>query len=75
MFRSSNIHRTVTQHLTSFMGGNALSPFRAKKLLAFLQATEPRITAVQARYVHWAVTAHEPTPELTERRWARKLGV
>ncbi len=56
----------MTHHLTSFVGGNALSPFRAKKLLAFLQDYEPRITAVQARFVHWAATAREPTPELTD---------
>jgi len=34
-------------------GGNALSAFRAKALLARLQAVAPRITTVAARHVHW----------------------
>ncbi|HUP06936.1 MAG TPA: phosphoribosylformylglycinamidine synthase [Caldimonas sp.] len=42
------------RHLATFDGGNALSPFRARALLADLQAIEPRIAAVHARHVHWA---------------------
>lgn len=36
-----------------FEGGNALSEFRARALLARLQAAVPRITGVAARHVHW----------------------
>ena len=54
----------MTLHLTSFVGGNALSPFRAKKLRALLQSVEPRIAAVQGRYVHWVASSAAPTPEL-----------
>ena len=41
-------------HLMHFEGGAALSAFRAQALLARLQAACPRITAVAARFVHWA---------------------
>ncbi|HRD96555.1 MAG TPA: phosphoribosylformylglycinamidine synthase [Rubrivivax sp.] len=41
-------------HLKHFEGGDALSAFRARALLARLQAACPRITAVAARHVHWA---------------------
>ncbi|MCY7316308.1 MAG: hypothetical protein LH480_11980, partial [Rubrivivax sp.] len=37
-----------------FKGGNALSDFRAQALLVTLQQACPRITAVAARYRHWA---------------------
>ncbi len=52
----------MTLHLTLFVGGNALSPFRARQLLPQLQSIEPRIDAVRARYVHWAATPSVPTP-------------
>lgn len=42
-----------TKHLLSFEGGNALSAFRAQALLPRLQAVNARISAVQARHVHW----------------------
>jgi len=42
------------RHLATFDGGNALSAFRARALLADLQAIEPRVAAVHARHVHWA---------------------
>jgi len=41
-------------------GGNALSDFRARKLLAALQAVAERISAVQARHVHWVRCATPP---------------
>ncbi len=34
-------------------GGNALSGFRARRLLSALQALDPRVQGVSARYVHW----------------------
>ena len=34
-------------------GTSALSDFRVKKLLAELQAVEPNITAVSARFIHF----------------------
>jgi phosphoribosylformylglycinamidine synthase len=39
--------------LTSFGGGNALSPFRAAALVRRLAQAAPAVTAVSARYVHW----------------------
>ena len=41
-------------YLMHFEGGRALSAFRAQALLARLQAACPRITGVDARFVHWA---------------------
>ncbi|MBK8526992.1 MAG: phosphoribosylformylglycinamidine synthase [Rubrivivax sp.] len=48
-------------HLMHFEGGDALAAFRARTLLARLQAVCPRVTAVGARHVHWA--AFEQTPD------------
>ncbi|RTL43916.1 MAG: phosphoribosylformylglycinamidine synthase [Burkholderiales bacterium] len=45
-----------TPHLTPFEGGNALSDFRAKALLARLQGVSDRITGITARAVHWVWT-------------------
>lgn len=42
--------------LTSFAGGNALSPFRAAALVRRLQAVAPGVEAVSARYVHWVAS-------------------
>lgn len=47
--------------LTVVEGGNALSAFRARALLARLQAVCPEVTGVDARYVHWVQGATEPT--------------
>jgi len=41
------------KHLNHFEGGNALSAFRAQALCPKLQAINERITAVDARHVHW----------------------
>ncbi|WP_168583211.1 phosphoribosylformylglycinamidine synthase [Gephyromycinifex aptenodytis] len=48
--------------LTTLPGGDALSDFRARALLARLQSIDPRISAVAARYVHW-VASEEPLQE------------
>ena len=45
--------------IVSFEGGNALSPFRARALLAALQPAVPRVAGVAARHVHW-VAADPP---------------
>ncbi|MBL8313068.1 MAG: phosphoribosylformylglycinamidine synthase [Rubrivivax sp.] len=51
-------------HLKHFEGGDALSAFRARALLARLQAACPRITAVAARHVHWvAFDVMPPSPD------------
>ncbi|MDP9932415.1 phosphoribosylformylglycinamidine synthase [Variovorax paradoxus] len=42
--------------VTLFEGGSALSDFRARQLLPKLQAIEPRIEGVAARFVHLVVT-------------------
>ncbi|MEJ1169360.1 phosphoribosylformylglycinamidine synthase [Variovorax sp. CCNWLW235] len=39
-----------------FEGGSALSDFRARQLLPKLQAVEPRIEGISARFVHLVVT-------------------
>ena len=39
-----------------FEGGSALSDFRARQLLPKLQAIEPRIEGISARFVHLVVT-------------------
>ncbi|MEI6762099.1 MAG: phosphoribosylformylglycinamidine synthase, partial [Betaproteobacteria bacterium] len=54
----------MTQHITEFEGGNALSPFRARQLLPALQAIEPRISALSARFVHLVATATPATEAL-----------
>ena len=41
------------KHLLHFEGGNALSAFRTRSLLARLTAACPRIAGVTARHVHW----------------------
>lgn len=51
-------------HLMHFEGGTALSAFRSTALLARLQAASPRITAVTARFVHWA--AFDAAPAAAE---------
>ena len=50
--------------LMHFEGGNALAPHQVQALLARLQAIQPKIVAVHARFVHWvaadaALTATE----------------
>jgi len=47
---------TVVPVVTVFEGGSALSGFRARQLLPRLQAIEPRIEAVAARFVHLVAT-------------------
>ncbi len=42
--------------LTSFGGGNALSPFRAAALLRRLQAVAPTVSSLTARHVHWVAS-------------------
>ena len=44
----------MTLHTHFFEGGNALSDFRANQLLPRLQAVEPAVASVSARYVHLA---------------------
>lgn len=47
--------------LTVIEGGNALSAFRARALLARLQAVAPDVTGVTGRYVHWVASDAEPS--------------
>jgi len=51
--------------LLHFEGGNALSDFRARALLASLQAACPRVTGVAARHVHWV--AFDAAPDAAAR--------
>lgn len=48
--------RSHAQVLTSFGGGNALSPFRAEALLRRLRDVAPAVGALSARYVHWVAS-------------------
>jgi phosphoribosylformylglycinamidine synthase len=52
--------------LTSFGGGNALSPFRAAALLRRLRSAAPAVSAVSARYVHWVAAATELDAQTTQ---------
>ena len=47
-------HATVTLPLHTFLGGNALSPFKARQLLPQLQAVSDKIVGLSARFVHLA---------------------
>ncbi len=58
---------TVTLHTSTFEGGNALSPFRSQQLLAQLQQVHDKISAIDARYVHWVATDSAPEAGLQER--------
>ena len=51
----------VTPVVTLFEGGTALSDFRARQLLPRLQAIEPKIDGLAARFVHLVVTDTTPT--------------
>ena len=52
--------------LTTYEGGTAISPFRARALLSRLRAVVPQIIDVSARYVHWVLTDEAPTPETVD---------
>ncbi|MEQ1805682.1 MAG: phosphoribosylformylglycinamidine synthase, partial [Burkholderiaceae bacterium] len=43
----------MPENLLHFEGGSALSSFRAAALLARLREAVPRVTSIDARYVHW----------------------
>ena len=47
--------------LIHFEGGNALAHHQTQALLCRLQAIQPKISAVQARFVHW-VALDQPLP-------------
>ena len=62
----------MTLHLTTFEGApqgpnstngpiNALSDFRAAQLLPLIQAIEPKITSLQARFIHLVATEQIPS--------------
>ncbi|WP_313404371.1 phosphoribosylformylglycinamidine synthase [Aeromicrobium sp.] len=58
--------------LTVVEGGNALSAFRARALLARLQAVVPGLTGVSARYVHW-IASERPLDAATAETVAQIL--
>ena len=49
MTSASSLHT----FLASFEGGNALTPFRSRQLLAQIQQIVPKAQAVSARFIHW----------------------
>ena len=52
---------SATPRLMHFEGGDALPAFRAQALLSRLQQAVPRVSEVQARFVHWAAFDTPPT--------------
>ena len=62
-----SIGRLVTLHLTQFEGSNALSSFRTQQLLSDLVAIHPKITGIDARFVHLVATEAAPTAEQSAR--------
>lgn len=58
---------TVTLHMTTLAGGNALSTFRAQQLQPALEAIHPKITGIAARFVHLVATDAAPSAEEQER--------
>src|SRR5574343_1820687 len=58
---------TVTLHLTTLAGGNALSSFRAQQLQPALEAIHPKITGIAARFVHLVATEQAPSAAEQER--------
>ncbi|MGJ7544162.1 phosphoribosylformylglycinamidine synthase [Variovorax sp. LT1R16] len=58
---------TAQPVVTVFEGGSALSEFRARQLLPRLQAIEPKIEAIAARFVHLVVTDAAPDTAARER--------
>ena len=52
---------TATPVVTLFEGGSALSDFRARQMLPKLQAIEPKIETIDARFVHLVVSDVAPT--------------
>jgi len=58
---------TVTFHISTFEGGNALGAFRVQQLLSALVAIHPKIKGIAARFVHWVATPTPPSPQTQER--------
>ncbi len=58
--------------LMHFEGGNALAPHQAQALLPKLQAINPRISGVHARFVHW-VALEQPLTSSEQERLAALL--
>ena len=54
----------MTGMLTTVLGGNALSAFRAAGLLAKLQAIVPGVSGVAARHAHWVRFDEQPTDQV-----------
>ena len=57
---------------TIYLGGSALSDFRAAALLRRVQEVAPGVEAISARYVHW-VASDAPLEEPTQQALARIL--
>ena len=51
---------SVAPVVTLFEGASALSEFRARQLLPRLQAVDPRIEGLSARFVHLVATDARP---------------
>ncbi len=58
---------TVTLHMTTLAGGNALSTFRAQQLQPALEAIHPKISGIAARFVHLVATDVPPSTADRER--------
>ncbi len=47
----------LSPHLTTFLGGRALSASKTQQLLALAHSVAPQVTAVHTQWVHWVSTA------------------
>ena len=64
---ASRTGRILSLHVSFFDGGNALSPFRSRQVLARLQAVDDSVQSVVARHVHVVATDQAPQLQLRER--------
>ena len=64
-----NLHTSTmsSTHISTYEGGNALSPFRINQLLPRLQVISDKISHVTAHFVHLAATNTVPDAALTAR--------
>jgi phosphoribosylformylglycinamidine synthase len=52
--------------MLSLLGGPALSPFRLEKLLSVVQAADPRVRAIRARFIHFVDAPGDLSPAQLE---------
>jgi len=58
---------TAMSTLIHFEGGNALAPHQTAALLSKLQAIQPKISVLHARFVHWVVQDRELSADQSDK--------